>query len=57
MSGPKFLHSDVKKWLIASYRKRLIAVVAAKGGTAKLLDLGVITFSGRARQVWTAFFP
>ncbi len=31
MSGPKFLHSAVNR-LIASYRKRLMAVVAAKGG-------------------------
>ncbi len=31
MSGPKFLHS-ARNRLIASYRKRLIAVVAAKGG-------------------------
>ncbi len=36
--------------LIASYHKRLIAVVANQ-----LLDLGAITFSHRARQVWTAF--
>ncbi len=30
----KFLHSNVKERLIASYRKRLIAVVAVKGGTS-----------------------
>ncbi len=45
------------KRLIASYHKRLIAVVAAKGGTTSNLTYGAITFSHSARQVWTGFFP
>ncbi len=43
------------KRLIASYRKRLFAVVAAKGGTTSYYISRAIHFSRRARQVWTVF--